>query len=257
MVGKLMFIVGRVAGLSAEVLEEHTREKPMRIKIPVAYDGVPPRGRTSDYGHRSVRTESAHARWRSNLRTRPAGARPRGHARDRRATIRRRSIGCAAPWPGPAATKTTATRLAQMSVDESGMGSPEPRRRAKVLGHSARRAAPEEHRDHRGDPGKGDRQMREAGGRHRLADSGDEPVRDADRHRDLRHQMQGRGDLLTAPGEQEDDERDGSRDAGARPRRWRVPRTCCSASSVPSIPLARRADEHLRPDDRDRRTRRW
>ena len=44
MVGKLVFIVGRVAGLSAEVLEEYTREKPMRIKIPVAYDGVPPRG---------------------------------------------------------------------------------------------------------------------------------------------------------------------------------------------------------------------
>jgi citrate synthase len=42
MVGKLMFIVGRVAGLSAEVLEEYTREKPMRIRIPVAYDGVPP-----------------------------------------------------------------------------------------------------------------------------------------------------------------------------------------------------------------------
>jgi citrate synthase len=43
LVGKLIFIVGRVAGLSAEVLEEYTREKPMRIKIPVAYDGVPPR----------------------------------------------------------------------------------------------------------------------------------------------------------------------------------------------------------------------
>jgi hypothetical protein len=43
MVGRLMVIVGRVAGLSAEVLEEHTREKPMRINIPVAYDGVPPR----------------------------------------------------------------------------------------------------------------------------------------------------------------------------------------------------------------------
>jgi citrate synthase len=43
MVGKLLFIVGRVAGISAEVLEEHTREKPMRIKIPVTYDGVPPR----------------------------------------------------------------------------------------------------------------------------------------------------------------------------------------------------------------------
>ena len=42
MVGKLLFIVGRVAGVSAEVLEEYTREKPMRIKIPVTYDGVPP-----------------------------------------------------------------------------------------------------------------------------------------------------------------------------------------------------------------------
>jgi citrate synthase len=40
MVGRLLFIIGRVAGLSAEILEEHTREKPMRIKIPVTYDGV-------------------------------------------------------------------------------------------------------------------------------------------------------------------------------------------------------------------------
>jgi citrate synthase len=40
MVGRLLFIIGRVAGISAEVLEEHTREKPMRIKIPVTYDGV-------------------------------------------------------------------------------------------------------------------------------------------------------------------------------------------------------------------------
>ena len=43
LVGKLLFIVARVAGISAEVLEEYTREKPMRIKIPVAYDGPPPR----------------------------------------------------------------------------------------------------------------------------------------------------------------------------------------------------------------------
>src|SRR5437764_8555246 len=35
-------------------------------------------------------------------------------------------------WAG--GNERTATRLAQMSVDESGMGSPEPRRRAKVLG---------------------------------------------------------------------------------------------------------------------------
>jgi citrate synthase len=40
--GKLLFIVARVAGLTAEVAEEHAREKPMRIRIPVEYDGVPP-----------------------------------------------------------------------------------------------------------------------------------------------------------------------------------------------------------------------
>jgi citrate synthase len=43
MVGRLLFIVSRVAGLSAEVLEEYTREEPMRIRFPVEYDGVPPR----------------------------------------------------------------------------------------------------------------------------------------------------------------------------------------------------------------------
>ncbi len=41
--GKLVFIVGRVAGLTAEVAEEHEREKPMRIRIPVEYDGEGPR----------------------------------------------------------------------------------------------------------------------------------------------------------------------------------------------------------------------
>ena len=41
--GRLMFIVGRVAGLSAQVQEELTRESPMRIRIPVIYDGPPPR----------------------------------------------------------------------------------------------------------------------------------------------------------------------------------------------------------------------
>ena len=38
--GRLLFIIARVAGVSAEVLEEHLREKPMRITIPVTYDGV-------------------------------------------------------------------------------------------------------------------------------------------------------------------------------------------------------------------------
>jgi citrate synthase len=39
MMGKLLFIVARVAGISAEVLEEYTRERSMRIKVPVEYDG--------------------------------------------------------------------------------------------------------------------------------------------------------------------------------------------------------------------------
>jgi len=41
--GMLVFIVGRVAGLTAEVAEEYAREKPMRVRIPLEYDGEPPR----------------------------------------------------------------------------------------------------------------------------------------------------------------------------------------------------------------------
>ena len=41
--GRLLFIIGRVAGLTAEVMEELSRERPMRIRIPVTYDGQPPR----------------------------------------------------------------------------------------------------------------------------------------------------------------------------------------------------------------------
>ena len=41
--GKYIFIVGRVAGITAEVAEEHEREKGMRIKVPIEYDGEPPR----------------------------------------------------------------------------------------------------------------------------------------------------------------------------------------------------------------------
>jgi citrate synthase len=41
--GRLVFIIGRVAGLTAEVAEELAREKPMRIKIAVEYDGESPR----------------------------------------------------------------------------------------------------------------------------------------------------------------------------------------------------------------------
>lgn len=41
--GKMVFIVGRVGGLTAEVAEELSREKAMRIHIPVIYDGPPVR----------------------------------------------------------------------------------------------------------------------------------------------------------------------------------------------------------------------
>jgi citrate synthase len=41
--GRLVFIIGRVAGLSAEVAEELSREKAMRIHVPFVYDGPPPR----------------------------------------------------------------------------------------------------------------------------------------------------------------------------------------------------------------------
>lgn len=41
--GHLVFIIGRVAGLTAEVAEELSRERPMRIRIPVEYDGEGPR----------------------------------------------------------------------------------------------------------------------------------------------------------------------------------------------------------------------
>jgi len=42
-VGKMIFIIGRVTGVTAHVIEELTREKPMRVRIPVNYDGPPPR----------------------------------------------------------------------------------------------------------------------------------------------------------------------------------------------------------------------
>ena len=39
---KLIFIVGRTAGLAAHVMEEYARERPMRVRIPVVYDGPAP-----------------------------------------------------------------------------------------------------------------------------------------------------------------------------------------------------------------------
>jgi citrate synthase len=49
---KFMFIIGRVAGLTAQVGEEYSRERPMRIRIPVEYDGPRPLDATSVSGPR-------------------------------------------------------------------------------------------------------------------------------------------------------------------------------------------------------------
>jgi citrate synthase len=45
---KFLFIVGRAAGITAQVHEEYTRERPMRVHIPVTYDGAPPRDAATD-----------------------------------------------------------------------------------------------------------------------------------------------------------------------------------------------------------------
>jgi citrate synthase len=36
---KMIFIIARTAGLAAHVMEEYARERPMRVRIPVEYDG--------------------------------------------------------------------------------------------------------------------------------------------------------------------------------------------------------------------------
>jgi citrate synthase len=41
--GRFVFFIGRMAGITAEVGEELSREKPMRIRVPVQYDGPAPR----------------------------------------------------------------------------------------------------------------------------------------------------------------------------------------------------------------------
>lgn len=48
LMAKTIFIIGRVAGLSAQVMEEYAREKPMRIHTDVQYDGGPPRSIRED-----------------------------------------------------------------------------------------------------------------------------------------------------------------------------------------------------------------
>ena len=126
--GKLIFIAGRVAGLTAEVAEEHAREKPMRVRIPIQYDGEPPRGLLTRMATaRTITPEET-----AEVTALVARARAAMAAIDHydQATVDR--IIRAVAWAG--GNETTAIKLANMSVDESGMGGREPTRRAKVMG---------------------------------------------------------------------------------------------------------------------------
>ena len=111
-------------------------------------------------------------------------------------------------------------------------------------GHPARRAAAEEHGDHRGDSREGDRQVRQARRRHCLAHPRHQPLRDADRHRHLRDQMQGRGHLLAAPRKPAHHQRGGPVDArgvAAAGRSRRHP----AVGRAPQHSARQRADGHV------------
>ena len=102
----------------------------------------------------------------------------------------------------------TATRLANMSVDESGMGGREPSRRGKVLGILRDALRQKSMGIIEEIPEKGLVKYAKPAGVIVLAHPGDQPLHHADRHRHLRDQVQERGGLLAA-----------SRRAGAPPSR--------------------------------------
>ena len=87
----------------------------------------------------------------------------------------------------------TATRLANMSVDESGMGGREPSRRGKVLGILRDALRQKSMGIIEEIPEKGIVKYAKPAGVICLAHPGDQPVHHADRHRHLRHQVQERG----------------------------------------------------------------
>ena len=115
-------------------------------------------------------------------------------------------------WAG--GNEPTAIRLANMSVDESGMGKREPTRRAKVLGILRDALRQKSMGIIEEDAVTGAGEVCETCRRDRLADSRHEPVRHARRNRDLRGEVQRRGHLFAASFQPQDDHRDGQADAG-------------------------------------------
>ena len=179
---------------------------------------------------RTITAEETEARSRTGRQ----GA--RRDARDRGLRSGRRSTGSAAPSPGPAATKQTAIAPRQHERRRERHGQPRADAGARrCSASSATRCGRRAWASSRRIPAARHRQVREAGRRDRVADSGDQPVRHAGRHRHLRDQVQGRGDLLAAPVQPEDDHRNRARDARGAAASWARPE---------DILQVRRAAEH-------------
>ena len=247
--GRFLFIIGRVAGLTRRGARKSTRAKsPCASSSTVDYDGVLRRSTSNHAMARTITAEETQVVQRAR-RTR-AGPRWRPSQHYDQATVDR--LCQAVAWAG--GNLETATRLANMSVDESGMGRREPTRRAKVQGILRDALRQKSMGVIEEDPDARHREVRQARGRDRRADPGHQPLRDAGRHRHLRAQVQGRGDLLPASVEPHDDDRNRPHHArGAREARRA--RGCPAGRGAPEHSARERADVGLRSHDRHRRPR--
>ena len=154
--------------------------------------------------------------------------------------------------------ETTFTRLAHMSVDESGIGDRDGRaaKRFKIHGILRDALRTQERRRHRGGSRQGTDQVRQARRGDRLDRADDEPGADPAGDGDLRDQGARRGHLLAPPADQANDRRGGphpARGDGARRRAGRrVPvRRAAVDTAVPTT------DGRVRPDAWRRAGRRW
>ncbi len=151
------------------------------------------------------------------------------------------------------ANERTFTRLAYMSVDESGLGDSEgrPNKRFKIIGilrDALRQKSmgvieeiPQRHR-----------KVRQARRCNRLFDSGHECRPHGSRKWDIRFKVQGRDCLLSPSGKQKDDDGNGSPDARRSQKAGRAGRYLSMRGEAQHSPGAG-TDVDLRPDHRHRR----
>ena len=132
-------------------------------------------------------------------RTTLVGARARRDGARSSTTTRRRSIACAgrSRWAGGNEADGDAARQHERRRERHGQPRADAAAR-KVLGILRDALRQKSMGIIEEIPDKGIVKYAKPAGVIALADSGDQPVRHADRHRDLRDQVQGRGDLLAA-----------------------------------------------------------